>query len=90
MAEKKIKLLLLLEPGERSGRSSRESMNQCGYKMNGTSFYQMCARLEDDGLIEGWYTGKTVNNVKIMQRWHRITDKGRQVLEESRNGVQSV
>ncbi len=84
-SEKRIKILLILERGERSGRRTRQCLDQCGYRMNPAAFYQMCARMEDDGLIEGWYVSRMIDGHKIMQRFHRIADKGRKTLEESRN-----
>ena len=88
-AEKRIKILEILNRGERAGRRTRQSLDQNGYGMNPAVFYQTCARMEDDGLIEGWYVSRAIDGNKVMQRFHRITDKGRKALEESRKEVTS-
>jgi DNA-binding PadR family transcriptional regulator len=83
--EKRIKILSILDRGERSGRRTRQCLDQCGYRMSGPDFYGITARMEDDGLIEGWYVSRMIDGHKTMQRFHRITDKGRKALEESKS-----
>lgn len=85
--EKRMKILSILNRGERSGRRIQQSMHQCGYRIRTVAFYAIASGMEDDDLIEGWYTSKVVHGYKILERCYRITNKGRNVLEGTRSEV---
>src|SRR6267154_5229871 len=84
MSEKRLKFISILEYGERSGRRSRQRLDQCGYRMSGPSFYAMAAQMEDEGLIEGWYKCKMIEEYQVKELFHKITDKGIEELKRSR------
>ena len=48
-------VLGVLRANEQPGRVIRQAIATYGVRRSGPAFYQMMARLERDGLIEGWY-----------------------------------
>jgi len=44
----------------------------------------MMARLEDDGLVNGWYEQKVVAGQILRERRYSITEAGRKAWSESR------
>ena len=73
-----------LLPGEQRGRELRQKLKQLRVRHSGPAFYQMMARLEDAGLIEGWYTQKVVSGQIIKERRYAITAAGRRAWQEAR------
>jgi hypothetical protein len=68
-------LTTLLE-GEQPGRYVREKLADQGQRKTGPAFYQMMARLEDGGLVEGWYDQKIVEGQIIKERRYKLTASG--------------
>lgn len=66
---------------ERAGRDIRASLLASGVKQTAPAFYQLMARMEDAGWIEGWYEQKVIDGVGVKARWYRIVGKGRRVAE---------
>jgi len=69
---------------ERRGRELRRHLAQLRVRHSGPAFYQMMSRLEDAGLIEGWYTQKVVGGQIIKERRYAITAAGRRAWHEAR------
>jgi len=59
-----------------SGRELRQRLAQSGSKKSGPAFYQLMARLEEAGLVEGEYSQKIVEKQIIKERWYRVTGEG--------------
>ena len=55
-----ILVLECLGTQKRPGRELRQLLTQSGTKKSGPAFYQLMARLEEAGLVEGEYSQKIV------------------------------
>lgn len=66
-----VAILRLLAPGERSGRELRRLLAEEGVKLSAPAFYQVMSRMEDEGLVTGWYAERVVEGVVIRERWYR-------------------
>jgi DNA-binding PadR family transcriptional regulator len=67
-----------------SGRDVRERLREFGVRRSGPGFYQLMARLEDAGLVDGSYRQEIVEGQIIRERHYRITPKGSQAWQASR------
>jgi DNA-binding PadR family transcriptional regulator len=61
---------------EEPGRVIRDVVADYGVRRTGAAFYQLMARLERDGLIEGWYEAIVVGDQAVRERRYRITASG--------------
>src|SRR5688500_1063257 len=77
-------LAVLLDGGELPGRVVREKLAEAGQRKSGPAFYQFMARLEDAGLVEGWYDQKVVDGQIIKERRYRIAGRGVEAVEATR------
>lgn len=69
-------VLSALASGEQPGRAVRETLATYGISRTAPAFYQMMARLERDGLVEGWY-GQVETAVQAhTERRYRATAEG--------------
>src|SRR5262245_7375026 len=73
-----------LRGAEQLGRDLRRHLGQLQVRHSGPAFYQMMSRLEDAGLVEGWYTRKVVAGQIIKERRYAITPAGRRAWNEAR------
>lgn len=71
--------------GGRPGKSIRAELQAHGSPKSGPSFYQLMARLEDDGFVRGWYDQKVVDGQIIRQRHYEITARGRSSWQATRD-----
>ena len=78
-------ILGLLRDGEGSGRRLRDGLLLFDIRKGGPAFYQMMARLEDSGLVEGWYEQQIVESQIIRERHYRILGGGRTAWQTSRD-----
>src|SRR4051794_23847082 len=78
-------VLATLIDGELPGRVVREKLAEQGERKTGPGFYQFMARLEDAGLVEGWYDQKVIDGQIIKERCYRITGHGIGAIDEVRN-----
>jgi DNA-binding PadR family transcriptional regulator len=70
-------VLTTLLAGEQPGRRVREELAEWGVPAGGPAFYQMMARLENAGFLEGRYDEKVVGGQRIKERYYRLTAAGR-------------
>lgn len=70
-------LSFLIEEDELAGRDLRDRLLKSGVKSSGPQFYQMMARIEDSGYVQGWYAQKEIEHQVVNERRYRITEKGR-------------
>src|SRR4051812_34876814 len=75
-------VLTILLDGEQSGRHMRDKLAENGEHKSGPAFYQMMARLEDAGFVEGWYDEKVIDGQRIKERKYRITAAGEATRRE--------
>ncbi|MDQ6704916.1 MAG: helix-turn-helix transcriptional regulator [Acidobacteriota bacterium] len=71
-------VLGVLLAGEESGRAIREVIASYGLRRSGPAFYQMMARMERDGIVQGSYEQIIVGDQAVTERRYRITPAGAQ------------
>ena len=54
-------------------------------KRTGPAFYQLMARLERDGLVEGWYEQITAGDQAVTERRYRMRPQGTRLWAEARD-----
>jgi DNA-binding PadR family transcriptional regulator len=77
-------VLEALAEGERHGRDLRARLAAYRVRSSGPAFYQMMARLEQSGLVEGWYEQALVHGQHVKERRYRLARPGRRALDETR------
>ena len=80
----------VLLPGEEPGRVIREAVAEYGVQRTGAAFYQLMARLERDGLVDGWYEQIMVGDQAVRERRYRITGAGKRAWSETRAFYENV
>jgi DNA-binding PadR family transcriptional regulator len=75
---------------EEPGRVIREVVADYGVQRTGAAFYQLMARLERDGLVEGWYEPVIVGDQAVRERRYRITAAGTRAWRQTRVFYESV
>ncbi len=78
-------VLSSLRQGAQAGRVIRALLRSNGVRRSGPAFYQMMARLEDAGLVEGRYEQRVVQSQAIKERSYAITDVGEDAWEATRD-----
>ena len=68
-----------------TGMEIRRRLAEFGAKKSGPAFYQLMARLEDGGLVEGWYEQQIVDGQIIRERHYKIKRAGSQAWQRSRD-----
>lgn len=66
-------VLGVLLTGEQSGRTIRRAIDEYGVRRSSPAFYQMMARLERDGMVEGWYEQIQAGDQAVTERRYRAT-----------------
>ncbi|MEJ2205597.1 MAG: helix-turn-helix transcriptional regulator [Gemmatimonadota bacterium] len=66
------------------GREIRERLHDFGVRKSGPAFYQLMARLEDAGMVDGSYHQEIVEGQIIRERHYRVTAAGTRAWEASR------
>lgn len=79
-----------LVAGDRPGNRVREAMAEHGVKRTLAAFYQMMARLERDGLVEGRYQSVRAGDQSVTERWYRLTPAGAKVWNQTRAFYQAL
>jgi DNA-binding PadR family transcriptional regulator len=77
-------VLGLLRSGERPGRYLRRALAKRGIARTGPAFYQMMARLEDAGFVDGTYDQKVIDGQIIKERRYTVTPAGDQAWTSTR------
>jgi len=83
-------VLAVLHGGEQPGRVVRDALAAYGVRRSAAAFYQMMARLERDGLVDGYYGQIVVGDQSVTERRYRITTAGTKVWSETRAFYESV
>src|SRR5215204_620855 len=78
-------VLGVLRPRARLGRHLRRRLEKHGVRRSAPAFYQMMARLEDAGWVEGSYTQQIVDGQIIKERGYRITATGQKAWTAPRD-----
>lgn len=69
-------VLGILRGGSRTGHAVRKGLARHNVRRAGPAFYQMMARLEDAGLVDGEYDQKVVDGQIIKERRYTLTARG--------------
>lgn len=77
-------VLEALRDSEQSGRDIRALLGDYGIRNTAPAFYQMMARLEQAGLVEGWYSQKLVGGQNVKERRYRLTKAGARAVADTR------
>jgi DNA-binding PadR family transcriptional regulator len=80
----------VLRAGEQPGRTIRKVAAKFGVRHTAAAFYQMMARLERDGLIEGWYEPIHVGDQVVTERRYRITSDGSRAWSQTRAFYETI
>ena len=75
----------LLRGRKLPGREVRERLADFGVKKSGPAFYQLMARLEEAGLVEGSYHQEIVQSQIIRERHYTLTASGLRSWESCRD-----
>jgi DNA-binding PadR family transcriptional regulator len=75
---------------EEPGRVIRDVVADYGVRRTGAAFYQLMARLERDGLIDGWYEPIVVGDQTVRERRYRITAAGARAWRQTRAFYETV
>ena len=78
-------VLGVLRGGPTTGRALRGHLQDFQVKRSGPAFYQLMARMEDGGLVEGWYVQQVIEGQIIRERHYRITAIGTRAWQASRD-----
>lgn len=78
-------VLGLLREGDTPGRVVRERLAAHGVKRTAPAFYQLMARLERDGLVEGRYEQITVRDQAVTERRYKLRPHGAKLWTEARD-----
>jgi DNA-binding PadR family transcriptional regulator len=78
-------VLGLLRGSEAPGRLVREALARHGVSRTAPAFYQLMARLERDGLVEGWYEQVTTGGQAVTERRYRLRPTGAQLWNDARD-----
>lgn len=71
--------------GPQTGRDVRARLQEFGVRKSGPAFYQLMARLEDGGLVQGQYEQEVVDGQRIKQRRYKVRAAGRRAWQASRD-----
>ena len=77
-------VLEALSVDEQAGRELRSLLTSFGVRNSGPAFYQMMGRLEEAGLVEGWYEQKILAGQTLKERRYRLTKTGLRAVSDTR------
>jgi hypothetical protein len=70
----RAKVMEIVGWDEVDGRDIRQELLDDGFSVSLANFYSRMARMEDDGLVEGWYRHGEIDGVKVSARCYRRVD----------------
>jgi DNA-binding PadR family transcriptional regulator len=77
-------ILSTLAEDDRSGRDMRAALKAFGAARTAAAFYQTMARLEQAGMVEGWYEQVVVGDQAVTERRYGLKPLGRKLIGETR------
>jgi DNA-binding PadR family transcriptional regulator len=83
-------VLGILQAGERPGRVIRDVVAGYGVRQSGPAFYQMMARLEREGLIDGRYEQISAGDQMVKERRYKLRPAGSKLWAETRGFYETV
>ena len=85
-----VLVLECLGTGKLSGRELRAELANNGTKKSGPAFYQLMARLEEAGFVEGEKSQKIIEGQIIRERFYRISAAGARAKRETYRFYESL
>src|SRR5579864_81018 len=79
-----VLVLEAVKDGDAIGRDLRDRLAGPGVRHSAPALDQMMGRLEEAGLVDGWYEQKLVAGQNVKERRYRITRRGRRALDQTR------
>jgi len=76
-------VLGVLSATSMAGRELRDELAKLGVKKQGPAFYRLMARLEESGLVRGWYEQEVVAGQVLRERRYEATVRGRTARDET-------
>lgn len=83
-------VLGILGANDLPGRRVREELDRLGVRKTGPAFYRLMARLEESGLVEGWYEHEVVEGQIMRERLYRATAEGNVARDKTADFHRSV
>lgn len=83
-------ILGCLLDGEQPGRAVRATIAGHGVRRSAPAFYQLMARLERAGLVDGFYEQITVGDQAVTERRYRIRAAGTRAWRDTREFYRSA
>jgi DNA-binding PadR family transcriptional regulator len=80
----------VLQPREQPGRVVRDALAAHGVRRTAAAFYQLMARLERDGLVDGRYEQIVVGDQAVTERRYRLTAAGLRLWNDARAFYTSI
>ncbi len=69
--------------GQATGRQLRQRLADYAVRKSGPAFYQLMSRMEDAGVVKGWYQQEIVEGQIIRERHYKITAPGKTAWRRS-------
>ena len=76
-------VLSSLRGGPATGREVRTRLEEFSVRKSSPAFYQLMARMEDAGVVKGWYEQQIVDSQIIRERHYEITAQGESAWDTS-------
>jgi DNA-binding PadR family transcriptional regulator len=76
-------VLSRLRVGAATGRELRKRLEEYSVRKSGPAFYQLMSRMEDAGVVKGWYEQQIVDSQIIRERHYEVTAQGSSAWEKS-------
>ena len=76
-------VLSRLRGGSATGRELRARLEEYSVRKSGPAFYQLMARMEDAGVVKGWYEQQIVDSQIIRERHYEISAQGHSAWEKT-------
>lgn len=76
-------VLVLVSKGPHSGRFIRERLAELGETQSPAAFYQFMSRLEEKGVLSGWYESCHLDGQTIKERKYETTKSGIKAIRRS-------
>jgi DNA-binding PadR family transcriptional regulator len=75
---------------ELPGRELRRQLAEHRVRHTAAAFYQVMARLEREGLVEGRYQQTEAGGQAVTERWYRVTPAGVRAWERTRAFYEAI
>ena len=76
-------VLSVLASESMPGRDLRKRLAEFGFEKRGPAFYRLMSRVEQAGLVQGWYEQEVVDGQIVRERHYRATAAGRRARERT-------